>query len=353
MYRFFILLALYVPFPVIGASHCVILQYHHISDDTPASTSVSIRQFEDHLEYIQSNGFQVMALRDVVFSLRQRLELPEKCVSLTVDDAYISIYENAYPRLKKLGWPFTVFVNSKAVDDGLYNVMSWSQMREMSLHGVSFENHGHAHLHMIRKKRGESNSAWLQRIELDIRLAQQRIQQETGTDPELFSFAFGEFNPELIALIKGMDLTGFGQQSGPAWPDANFGVLPRFPMAAHFAEMPGFITKLNSLPLPIIQAEPADPVVEPGLSRPSLHLSLAVDSYSKDKLRCFVNGSDQVEMLWSETKKDYVTITPLFDVKPGRHRTNCTMPSDRKDRFHWYSHNWFMRNSDGSWYPED
>ncbi|MBC8212857.1 MAG: polysaccharide deacetylase family protein [Gammaproteobacteria bacterium] len=338
--------------PVVAASHCVILQYHHFSEQTPAITSVSVKQFEDHLQYIQDNGFQVMALRDVVFALRHQRELPEKCVSLTVDDAYISVYQNAYPRLKQRAWPFTVFVSTQEVDNGISSVMNWQQMREMSQHGASFENHGHAHLHMIRKLSDETDQAWLKRIGQDIEHAQQRLIQEIGIAPTLLAYTFGEYSPALMAQVQGMGLTAFGQHSGPAWPAANFGALPRFPMAAQYADMEGFSIKINSLPLLVVHAEPSDPLVELGNWRPTLQLSLAPGSYSRNNLRCYVSGSDAVEMRWSETEKDNVSITPTFDLKPGRHRSNCTMPAAQEGQFHWYSHNWFIRHQDGSWYAE-
>jgi peptidoglycan/xylan/chitin deacetylase (PgdA/CDA1 family) len=336
----------------VAANHCVILQYHHFSDKTPAITSITPQQFDDQLDYLKQNNFNVLALRDVVLSLHHQIELPDKCVSLSVDDAYISVYENAYPRLKKLGWPLTVFVNSESIDKGRKPFMSWDQMREMSQNGVTFENHGHAHIHMIRKKTGENEADWLQRVTADINTAQNRISKEIGVVPTLFAYPFGEYNPTLIKLVEDMGFKGFGQQSGPAWPDANFGALPRFPMAAHFANLKGFITKVNTLPLPVVKAYPLDPLTELGQWRPTLKLQLAPKSYSRKGLRCYIGGSDKVNLVWDNSKSDTVEITPLFDLKPGRHRTNCTMPSKYKGRFHWYSHNWFVRKANGSWYPE-
>lgn len=352
MIRISLLLSLLFSSSTFAASHCVILQYHHFSDKTPAITSVTPKQFDDHLEYLQLNNFNIMALSDVALSLKHQLELPEKCVSITVDDAYISVYEEAYPKLKKMGWPFTVFVNTAAVDKGLKIVMSWDQMREMSKNGVSFENHGHGHIHMIRKKNQESERQWLARVGQDIQTAQQRITREIGKAPTLFAFPYGEYSQPLLNLIESMELTGFGQQSGPVWPDANIGALPRFPMAASYANMKSFKTRVRTLPLPVTRAEPLNPLVETGNWRPTLKLKLAPGKFSKNNLRCYISGSDKVDLNWSDTDKNSVSITPQFDLKPGRNRTNCTMPSSQKGRFHWYSHNWFIRNKDGSWYAE-
>jgi peptidoglycan/xylan/chitin deacetylase (PgdA/CDA1 family) len=338
--------------PVHAGNSCVVLQYHHFSDATPAITSVTLKQFDAHLQYLQDNNFTVMPLRDVVAALKARSDLPERCVSITVDDAYISVYLNAYPRLKKLGWPMTVFVNTQGVDEGIPAYMGWGQMREMSEHGVTFENHGHGHLHMIRKLQGESDQQWRARISDDIRTAQQRITQETGIAPKLFAHPYGEYNPAIIDIIKRIGLVGFGQQSGPVWPAANFGALPRFPMAAKYAGMPGFRIKVNTLALPVVSAEPDDPLAPLQQGGAVLAVTLQPGSYSSGGIRCYVSGSDNVQLSWSAQHPDRFTVTPNFDLKPGRHRTNCTMPAQQPGRFHWYSHNRFVRKADGSWYAE-
>lgn len=353
MVRLAISFLLFVYFvPAQAASSCVVLQYHHISNDTPGMTSVTLKQFYDHLDYLKTNHFNVMPLRNVVAALFNKTVLPEKCVSLTVDDAYASIYRNAYPRIRALGWPMTVFVSTEGVDKGIASYMSWEQMREMSKHGVVFENHGHGHTHLIRRKQDEGTTAWRKRIINDIQTAQQRITQEIGNVPKLFAHPYGEYNPEVTRIIRSIGLAGFGQQSGPLWPGANPGALPRFPMNAQYANMPGFITKVNSLPLQVVVAEPADPLVPLLQWRPELKLTLKPGSYSKSTLQCFIGGSDQVELVWSENQPDQFSVKPAFNLGPGRNRTNCTMPADQQGRFYWYSHNWFVRKPDGSWYAE-
>jgi len=338
--------------PVQAANHCVILQYHHFSDETPEITSVSLEQFDDHLEYLKDHKFNVLPLRQVVNALRNNSELPDRCVSLTVDDAYRSVYQNAFPRLKKLGWPLTVFVNTQGVDRGVSAYMTWDQLRELSKQGVMLENHGHGHIHMIRKKNNESDQDWLQRVSADLSTAQHRITEEIGIAPQLFAHPYGEYNPATLEVITQMGLIGFGQQSGPAWPGADFGALPRFPMAANYASLQSFKTKVNTLPLPVAAAVPADPLVPLRQWRPAVTLTLLPGAYSKASIQCYIAGSDDVEFTWSTDFPGQFTVSPNFDLTPGRHRVNCTMPSAEKGRFHWYSHNWFVRNADGSWYSE-
>lgn len=353
MSKLFLLFTLYaIVLPLFAADHCVVLQYHHFSDQTPRITSVTPDQFDRHLDYLLQNEYQVMPLREVVDAIKAGGDLPDKCVSLSVDDAYRSVFENAYPRIKALGWPMTVFVNTEPVDQGSDSFMTWDQMREMSGHGISFENHGHQHDHMIRMKIGEGIDEWLRRATDNIDKAQQRIYQELGDKPQLFAYPYGEFRPELQKVVVSLGLSGFGQQSGPVGPGMDNTALPRFPMAAQYAEMPGFITKINSLPMPISRAEPADPLLHLDEWRPVLTLYFDTDMSLKGRLQCFVNGSSDVSLEWAGDVVSQVNIKPNFDLTPGRNRTNCTMSSGIKGRYHWYSHNWIRRGKQGEWYTE-
>ncbi len=129
-----LLLACYVPAQ--AARSCVVLQYHHVGNKTPALTSVRPEQFNAHLDYLKTHHFTVMPLREVVTALQNKTELPEKCVSLTVDDAYASVYQNAYPAIKERHWPMTVFVNSEAVDKGIATYLTWdADARDVATRG--------------------------------------------------------------------------------------------------------------------------------------------------------------------------------------------------------------------------
>ena len=90
------------------AQALVILQYHHISEHTPAATSTSPQRFRAHLEAIAASGFRVLDLDTVTQLIRSAAPLPDRAVLITFDDSYTSIYETALPLLKKRQWPFVV-----------------------------------------------------------------------------------------------------------------------------------------------------------------------------------------------------------------------------------------------------
>lgn len=336
-----------------AAGHCVVLQYHHISEETPGITSVTPELFQQHLDYLLVNEYQVLALEHVVEALKNGGDLPDRCVALSIDDAFSSAYSEAFPRTRRYGFPLTVFVSTQAVDDGYRSHLSWDQIAEMHAGGVSFQNHGHEHLHLVRRLDGEADEDWEQRVATDIQTAQNRLHDQLGVRPTLFAYPYGEYNDALRAIVRSMGLDAFGQHSGPVWQAADFTALPRFPMASLYASMRTFPNKVNSRPLPITGAFPLDPVVPLDEWQPALTLVFRADVGNREQLTCYLNGSPEVSYEWLDQPQGAVVITPKGRLNVGRNRTNCTLPSERSTgAYGWYSHNWIRRASDGGWYRE-
>jgi len=352
LYRVFAGLLLLTAFDAHAAGHCVVLQYRHISDETPGVTSVSPELFQQHLDFLLQNDHAVMPLEEVITALKIGIELPEKCVALTIDDAYTSAYTEAYPRLVRYDFPLTVFVSTEAVDRGLETHLSWEQMREMQTKGISFQNHSQSHGHLIRQHEGEGVDDWEQRVAADIQIAQNRIEDELGNSPTLFAYPYGEYNEALKKTVESMGLIGFGQQSGPLWRQADFTALPRFAMASIYARMRSFAKKVASLPLPITGAFPEDPVVPLDEWHPSLTLIFNPNVSDTRQLTCYLNGSRKVSYDWLDQPAGAVVVTAKGRLNVGRNHTACTLPIPGKEGLAWYSHNWIRRKEDGSWYRE-
>ena len=328
-----------------AARHCSILQYHHVSAATPRATSVTPAQLEAHLGHLEDEGFQVLDLEAVASAVVAGEPLPERCVALTFDDAYRSVYEEAFPRIRRRGWPMTVFVSTGVIDAGGDTYLSWEQMREMAGAGVRFANHSHGHGHLVRQRPGESAAAWIGRVREDLLTALARLRAELGSAPALFAWPYGEYVPALGDLVRELGLIGFGQQSGPASPHARPYALPRFAMAAPYAGLEGFALKLRTLPLPVVAADPESPVVAPGVRRPTLRVRLDAPPADPEALRCWVNGTPDTTVAWP--RPDTFTVTATRDLPVGRSRYNCTMPARESGRWHWHSQPWLRRHDDG------
>ena len=340
-----------------NASHAlVIMQYHHISDETPASTSTSPELFAQHMQYVEEQGFEVLSLSAVRSHIESGIEFPVNSVLITFDDAYESIYQQAFPILKEKGWPFTIFISTEAINVKAFGMLSWQQLNEMAESGASLANHTVSHPHLVRKQKNETDQQWLQRITNEIEIAESEIKKHTGQNHKMVAYPYGEFNAEVLSLLKQKGYYAMGQHSGAASIKDKY-AMPRFPLSNAFGQLESLPTKMNSLPLEYKnlqvlsdQRKPMQDGILPSLTtRPIVQLELNNQKQAK-AIQCYVSGQGLADKLF---------ITPTLiefraprNLSAGRNRYNCTASSGIKGKFFWLSVPFISKTASGEWAPE-
>jgi peptidoglycan/xylan/chitin deacetylase (PgdA/CDA1 family) len=323
----------------VASDSAVVLMYHRFGEDRYPSTNIRVEQLDAQLEHLRDGGYAVIPMADLVAALTDGRPLPDRAVVLTVDDAYRSVYEVAFPRLRSFGFPFTVFVATDPVDDRLPDYMTWDQMREMAAAGVTFANHGASHMSLIERRDGENDTDWRARVRADLEKGRRRLSEELDPLETVFAYPYGEYDTVTASIARDMGYLAFGQQSGAVGPSSDRRALPRYPMAEAFADPEEFRTKVASRPMPVSAVEPWDPVVT--TPRPSLVVTLDASDAELDRLACFVSDQGRVEVEWLEPGQRF-RVVPASDLGTGRQRVNCTAP--RPDgRFEWFSHPWIVQ----------
>ena len=100
------------------AANFQILVYHRVNDEhDPFFPAVPTEVFRKRMEYLASH-FTVCPLQNGVDMLR-RGDLPDNALALTFDDGYRDNYLNAFPILKQLGLPATIFLPTAAISYGI------------------------------------------------------------------------------------------------------------------------------------------------------------------------------------------------------------------------------------------
>ncbi len=128
-----------------------ILAYHQIVDDDfdvnaapvgdrpyclPAST------FAAQMDFLAQQQYVVMSLESLAESPTARCS-QNRAVVITFDDGHVSNYTRAFPLLRERGWTATFFVVTNRIGQGDW--LNWSQMREMSLGGMTIGSHTVTH----------------------------------------------------------------------------------------------------------------------------------------------------------------------------------------------------------------
>lgn len=327
-----------------AADNAVILLYHHVSAQTPASTSVSPQTFAGHMAFLAEH-YRVLPLAKIVSALQQNQPLPDNAIAITFDDGYQNIYQNGHPILSQFNLPYTVFINPALVGKADYH-LSWQQMRDMGKQGASFANHHLHHQHLLSRLTGEDEAQWLARIEGDILEAQSLLQQNLGSSLKYFAYPYGEYNLRLKQRITELGFVGFAQHSGAIASYSDFSILPRFPAAGSYANLADLKVKMSSLAMPVSAVSPDTPILNPRQTQPTLSFTLNSADIINTQLTCYYQG--QVQPVKLDDQR--ITIRLTKALTPGRSRLNCTAPSvAQPGRYYWYSKPWFLTSSDETW----
>ena len=317
----------------------IVFMYHRFGESKYPSTNIRLEQFEKHLDYLQQNNYIVWPLSKIIRHLLKGEDIPRKTVALTIDDAYSSTYEKAYPMLKNKKFPFTVFVNTQSIEYESTSYMTWNQMREMQSYGAEFANHSLSHDFLLPRD-NESGHAWKKRLKYEIQGAQQILQEKLGSstneNPKLFSYPFGEYSVQTAEFIQSMGYIGITQTSGPIDMQSDTRTLPRFAMSEAFGDMDGFSLKLQTIPLPMASASPKEPLMFSN-NPPILTIKLR---YPIKKLQCYLGNGEELQINWiSQTEFHIQAKDPLLI---PRDRYTCTAPIDEY-KWYWYSHLWIVK----------
>lgn len=205
----------------------MVLCYHNIEDKKSGALTISTEQFEKEMQALKDEGFSVIPMRDFLAWRRGEKAIPEKSAIITIDDGWVSGYEQAWPILKKFDYPFTLFIYINYVGTGGKS-MSWSQLAEMRDAGVDIECHSYSHSNLripgggvdrrtkaLVKKDVEElgREGWLRK---EIIGSKEVLEDKLGIRVSVLAYPFGIYNDEARKMVKegGYEaaFTVYGQQ---------------------------------------------------------------------------------------------------------------------------------------------
>lgn len=326
------LVGLFLSTTAFAANSAAVFIYHRFGESEFAGTNITIEQFEAQIQELKSGNYHVLPLLEIVQALREGKALPERAVAITIDDAFLSVYTQAWPRLKAAGFPMTLFVAADAVDRGGKSYMTWDQIRQLAQEGVAIGGHTDTHLHMPLAD-DATNAA-------EIARSNARLLKELGKAPDLFAYPYGEASLAAQALVrKAGFLAAFGQHSGVVHAGEDPFYLPRFAFSETYGDMARFRIAANALPLPVKDVTPPDMTLRKSDNPPKFGFTVSQDVPGLERLRCYASNQGMAQLERIGDARIEVRLTEPFP--RGRARINCTLHT-ADDRWRWYGRQFYV-----------
>ena len=306
------------------------IMYHRFNEFKYPSTNISMDIFKEHVDLILDANLTFYHPKDFV----NEFDIPkkEKKILLTVDDAFQSFYDNAWPYLKKNQIPFVLFVSTEPVGNNGY--MNWDQIKEIeqSEFGV-IGHHSHSHDYLIDK----SEEIFLD----DIKSSNRIFKEKLGYVPTLFSYPFGEYSGFMRDYISRNFKIAFGQHSGIIDINKNKFELPRFPINEKYGEIKRFKSIINYFPLEYKNLEPQEKKLSKENNPPKFKVEFFENQKNIENINCYSNEGDKWMRSNIKIVEKELTIEFREPFLPRRGRINCSLNDNGKWR--WFGTQFIIR----------
>ena len=299
------------------------LIYHRFDEHKYPSTSIQMDIFKKQINIINNSNYSFY--NPINFENFFQKPNGEKKILITIDDAFTSFYENAWPYLKKNKIPFILFVSTEPI--GKHGYMNWEQIKEVEKEEFAFiGNHSHSHEYLVKYKFND--------FKTDIDLSIKIFEEKLGYNPVFFSYPFGEYSLEQKNYIKEKFQYAFGQNSGVIDLTKDKFELPRFPINEKYGDLDRFKNVINYLPLPYKKVVPENKLVNNDNNPPKLVIEFFEEQKNLEKITCYSNEGSE----WRKTdinlekKSLKVNFVERFTFRRGR--INCSL--NDKEGWRWF-----------------
>jgi len=203
------------PGPAINrAAAAIAFCYHNIEDSSKArALTISVAEFTREMQALKDAGITVIPMQQFLAFRRGEKSIPAKSAIITIDDGWVSAYNNAWPILKKFNYPFTLFIYIDYVGAGGKS-LSWDQLGEMRDAGVDIESHTFSHSNLrIPGGNVDKTTAALVRKDVaalgvdgwmrkEIIGSKEMLEKQLAIKANVFAYPFGIYNARARELVK-------------------------------------------------------------------------------------------------------------------------------------------------------
>lgn len=269
--------------------------------------------FKKQIEIIKRNNFEFFDPKN--FSEEFNKVKTDKKILITIDDAFLSFYENAWPFLKENQIPFILFTSTDFI--GKKGYMNIDQLREVEKESFAYlGNHSHMHEYMVTFDFNKFTNDIDRSIEIFNNLF--------NYNPIFFSYPFGEYSLEQKNYISSKFEYAFGQHSGVIDLNKDPYELPRFPINEKYGDLKRFEFLIKLLPLQYSKIIPEDKLILDN-NPPKMEIEFFKEQKNLSAINCFSDEGGS----WNNSNIELIENTLVVHFREKfnfrRGRINCSL----------------------------
>jgi len=289
------------------------LMYHRFDENKYPSTNIQMDVFKQQIKIIRNSKYNFYNPKDLEKNFH--ITKTKKKILITIDDAFSSFYEIAWPYLKKEKIPFILFVSTEAIGKNGY--MSWDQIKEVEKENIAnIGNHSHTHDYLVDLK----NNDFID----DINTANKIFIKNLGYNPIFFSYPFGEYSNLIKEHIVKNFKFSFGQHSGVIDINKDQYELPRFPINEKYGDLNRFQFLIDLQPLQYKSLFPKEKYLIKN-NPPNLSVEFFDEQKNINNINCFSDEGNKWKKSIINFDKNILNIVFREKFLFRRGRVNCSL----------------------------
>jgi peptidoglycan/xylan/chitin deacetylase (PgdA/CDA1 family) len=306
--------------------------YHRFDENKYPSTNIQMNIFLKQIQLIKDLNYDFIHPEN--FEKNFNIPKKQKKILITIDDAFQSFYEVAWPFLKENKIPFILFVSTEPVGNKGY--MTWDQIKEVEQESFAIiGHHSHSHDYLI----DVSNEDFIK----DIEIANKIFTEKIGYIPSLFSYPFGEYSEFMRQYISKNFTYAFGQHSGVIDVNKEKFQLPRFPINENYGELKRFTSIIKTYPLEYKKLLPVDKKLNKSNNPPLFSVEFFDNQENIKNINCYSNEGNKWEKSKIQFRGNTLNIKFREAFLPRRGRINCSLNDNGKWR--WFGTQFIVDNN--------
>lgn len=169
----------------------IIIYYHEIVEKGKGYSyqKMEIDYFEQQMRYLHDQGYQSLYFSEL------NGKLPDKAIIVSFDDGFRTVYQNAYPIMKKYSIKGNIYLPTQYIDNNDH-FMTWKMIKELSLDGFEMQAHTHNHI--------DIRTLTEEKMKDEINKSNELFNKYLGYTPKAFCMPFGVFNLQSINMLKNL-----------------------------------------------------------------------------------------------------------------------------------------------------